>query len=100
VLPEIRYARRGDIHVAYQVLGDGETDLVLVSEWFFHLEGRPDIPSVDRFFRRLSSFSRLIFFDKYGIGLSNPLLRGRATASQGVVVHPSIPTKAAYDGLV
>jgi class 3 adenylate cyclase len=75
-LPEIRYAQRGDVHVAYQVLGEGEIDLVLVSEWFFHLEGRPDIPSVDRFFRRLSSFSRLISFDKYGIGLSDPAPSG------------------------
>jgi class 3 adenylate cyclase len=72
VLPETRYARRGDIHVAYQVLGDGDVDLVLVSEWFGHLEARWDIPSVDRFLRRLSSFSRLISFDKYGIGLSDP----------------------------
>jgi pimeloyl-ACP methyl ester carboxylesterase len=72
VLPETRYARRGDIHVAYEVLGEGEIDLVFVSEWFFHLEGRPEIPSLQRFLRRLSSFSRLISFDKYGIGLSDP----------------------------
>ena len=70
--PETRYAQRGDIHVAYQVLGEGEIDLVFVSEWFFHLEGRPEIPSLERFLRRLSSFSRLISFDKYGIGLSDP----------------------------
>ena len=76
VLPETRYARRGDIHVAYQVLGEGEIGLVLVSEWFGHLEARWDIPSVDRFLRRLSSFSRLISFDKYGIGLSDPALPG------------------------
>jgi class 3 adenylate cyclase len=72
VLPETRYARRGDIHVAYQILGEGEIDLVFVSEWFFHLEGRPEIPSLARFLRRLSSFSRLISFDRYGIGLSDP----------------------------
>jgi class 3 adenylate cyclase len=72
VLPETRYARRGDVHVAYEVLGEGEIDLVFVSEWFFHLEGRLDIPSTARFLRRLSSFSRLISFDKYGIGLSDP----------------------------
>jgi class 3 adenylate cyclase len=72
VLPETRYARRGDIHVAYQVLGEGEIDLVLVTEWFGQLEARWDIPSVDRFHRRLSSFSRVISFDKYGIGLSDP----------------------------
>jgi class 3 adenylate cyclase/pimeloyl-ACP methyl ester carboxylesterase len=72
VVSETRYARRGDVHVAYQVLGEGEIDLVLVSEWFSHLEARWDIPSWDRFLRRLSSFSRLISFDKYGIGLSDP----------------------------
>jgi pimeloyl-ACP methyl ester carboxylesterase len=72
MLPVTRYARRGDVHVAYQVLGEGEIDLVLVSEWFNHLEARWEIPSWDRFLRRLSSFSRLISFDKYGIGLSDP----------------------------
>jgi class 3 adenylate cyclase len=72
VLPETRYARRGDIHVAYEVLGEGEIDLVFVSEWFLHLEGRWEFPSQARFLRRLSSFSRLISFDKYGIGLSDP----------------------------
>jgi pimeloyl-ACP methyl ester carboxylesterase len=72
VLADTRYARRGDVHIAYQVLGQGEIDLVLVSEWFSHLEARWEIPSWDRFLRRLSSFSRLISFDKYGIGLSDP----------------------------
>jgi len=72
VLPETRYARRGDIHIAYEVLGEGEIDLVFVSEWFVHLEGRWGVPSHARFLRRLSSFSRLIDFDKYGIGLSDP----------------------------
>lgn len=72
MLPQTRYARRADVHVAYQVLGEGGIDLVLVSEWFGHLEARWDIPSVDRFLRRLSSFTRLISFDKYGIGLSDP----------------------------
>jgi class 3 adenylate cyclase len=72
LLPEIRYAQRGDVHVAYEVLGEGEIDLVFVSEWFSHLEARWDIPSFARFLRRLSSFSRLISFDKYGMGLSDP----------------------------
>ena len=72
MLPETRYARRGDIHIAYEVLGEGEIDLVFVSEWFVHLEGRWGVPSHARFLRRLSSFSRLIDFDKYGIGLSDP----------------------------
>ncbi|HET9672642.1 MAG TPA: adenylate/guanylate cyclase domain-containing protein [Actinomycetota bacterium] len=72
MLGETQYARRGDVHIAYQVLGGGDSDLVLVSEWFSHLEARWDIPSFGRLLRRLSSFSRLISFDKYGIGLSDP----------------------------
>jgi class 3 adenylate cyclase len=72
VLPETSCAQCGDIHVAYQVLGEGEIDLVFVSEWFVHLEGRWDFPSFGRFLQRLSSFTRLISFDKYGIGLSDP----------------------------
>jgi class 3 adenylate cyclase len=80
MMPETRYARRGDVHVAYQVLGDGELDLVLVSEWFGHLEARWEIPAFDRFLRRLSSFCRLISFDKYGIGLSDPAPPGSLPA--------------------
>ena len=72
MLPETRYARRGDVHVAFQVMGQGDLDLVLVSEWFSHVEARWNIPSWERSVRRLSSFSRLISFDKYGIGLSDP----------------------------
>ena len=72
-LPETRYARRGDINIAYQVVGEGERDLVLVSSWFSHLEARWDIPSFAHYLRRLASFGRLISFDKYGMGLSDPV---------------------------
>jgi class 3 adenylate cyclase len=71
--PETQYAERGDIHVAYQVIGEGPPDLVLIASWFSHLEGRWDIPSYAHFLRRLASFRRLISFDKYGIGLSDPV---------------------------
>jgi hypothetical protein len=60
VLPGTKYAQRGDIHVAYEVMGGGDIDLVLVSEWFSHLEAWWDTPSFDRFLRRLSLSSRLI----------------------------------------
>jgi class 3 adenylate cyclase len=73
VLPETRYAKKGDAHIAYQVVGDGPLDLVLVSTWFSHLEARWDSPGFAHYLRRLSSFSRLISFDKYGIGLSDPV---------------------------
>jgi hypothetical protein len=73
VVPETRYARKGDAHIAYRVLGDGDLDLVLVSAWFSHLEARWEIPGFVHYLRRLSAFSRLISFDKHGIGLSDPL---------------------------
>jgi class 3 adenylate cyclase len=71
--PETKYARAGDVHVAYQVVGDGPPDLVLVSTWFSHVEARWDFPGFAHYLRRLSSFSRLISFDKRGIGLSDPV---------------------------
>jgi class 3 adenylate cyclase len=73
VLPETRYAKKGDDHVAYQVSGEGPLDLVLVSTWFSHLDARWDSPGFAHYLRRLSSFSRLISFDKSGIGLSDPI---------------------------
>jgi class 3 adenylate cyclase/pimeloyl-ACP methyl ester carboxylesterase len=72
VLPETRYAKRGDVHIAYQVTGTGPVDLVLVSVWFSHLEARWEIPEFAHLLDRLGTFCRVISFDKYGIGLSDP----------------------------
>jgi class 3 adenylate cyclase len=71
--PETRYATRGDVHIAYQVVGDAPLDVVLVSTWFSHLEAQWEFPAFAHYLRRLASFSRLIAFDKYGIGLSDPI---------------------------
>src|SRR5215831_17091373 len=68
---EISYARSGDVHIAYQVVGDGPFDLVLVPPFVSHLEVYWEEPLVERFLRRLASFSRLILFDKRGTGLSD-----------------------------
>ena len=70
-VPPTRYARSGDVNIAYQVLGDGPLDLVFVMGWVSHLEYFWTEPSFARFLRRLSSFSRLILFDKRGTGLSD-----------------------------
>ena len=72
-LPETKYAKSGDISIAYQVMGDGPIDLVLVSAGFItHLEFAHELPGVNEFFKRLTSFARLILFDKRGTGLSDP----------------------------
>jgi pimeloyl-ACP methyl ester carboxylesterase/DNA-binding winged helix-turn-helix (wHTH) protein len=70
-VPETRYARNGDVNIAYQVVGDGPIDLVFVMGWVSNLEYFWKEPSFARFLRRLASFSRLILFDKRGTGLSD-----------------------------
>jgi len=69
--PETRYARSGDVSIAYQVLGDGPFDLVHVPPFVSHVELAWQVPGVAAFNRRLASFSRLIRFDKRGTGMSD-----------------------------
>jgi pimeloyl-ACP methyl ester carboxylesterase len=69
--PETRYAKSGDVNIAYQVVGDGPLDLVLVPGFVSHLEHDWTEPRHAHFLDRLASFSRLIRFDKRGTGLSD-----------------------------
>jgi pimeloyl-ACP methyl ester carboxylesterase len=69
--PETRYAKSGDVHIAYQMVGSGPLDLVLVPGFISHVEGWWDEPLSARFLERLAGFSRLILFDKRGTGLSD-----------------------------
>jgi pimeloyl-ACP methyl ester carboxylesterase/DNA-binding CsgD family transcriptional regulator len=69
--PETQYARSGDVHIAYQVLGNGPLDLVSVPGWISHVEYDWELPAYARYHERLASFSRLIRFDKRGTGLSD-----------------------------
>lgn len=71
VQPETRYAKSGDVYIAYQVVGEGPLDLVFVPGFVSHLEASWQSPGRAKFFRRLASFSRLILFDKRGTGLSD-----------------------------
>lgn len=68
---ETHYAKSGDVNIAYQVVGDGPLDLVLVPGFVSHLENDWDEPRSAHFLERLASFSRLIRFDKRGTGLSD-----------------------------
>jgi pimeloyl-ACP methyl ester carboxylesterase len=70
-LPKTRYARSGDCHIAYQVLGEGPVDLVFIPGFISHIEQGWDDPRLAAFFRRLASFSRLILLDKRGTGMSD-----------------------------
>ncbi len=70
-IPTVRYARSGDVNIAYQVLGEGSIDLVFVMGWVSHLEMFWKEPSFAKFLKRLATFARLIIFDKRGTGLSD-----------------------------
>ena len=67
----MRYARSGDVNIAFAVVGDGPFDLVLVPGFISHLELDWEEPRYAHFLERLASFSRLILFDKRGTGLSD-----------------------------
>ena len=73
---EVAYARNGDRHVAFQVFGDGQIDLLAFGNGTLVSIDRDDEPHLRRFDRRLASFARLIRFDPGGFGLSDPLSDG------------------------
>jgi class 3 adenylate cyclase len=71
--PRTKFARNGDVHLAYQTVGTGSLDILLIDTWVHHVEAVWDFPDFARFLRRLSSFGRLIHFDRRGTGLSDPV---------------------------
>jgi class 3 adenylate cyclase len=72
VAPVARYAKSGDLHIAYAVQGDGPIDLVWVPPWISQVEYLWAEPTLERFGRRLQEFARVITFDRRGSGLSDP----------------------------
>jgi class 3 adenylate cyclase/alpha-beta hydrolase superfamily lysophospholipase len=81
VAPKTQYAKKGDISIAYQVVGDGPIDLVLVNGLVAHLDLLWAEPAATAMLKRLASFSRLLVFDKPGTGLSDPVV-GAPTVEQ------------------
>jgi pimeloyl-ACP methyl ester carboxylesterase/DNA-binding CsgD family transcriptional regulator len=73
-MPTTRYAKSGEVNIAYQAFGNGP-DLVFVPGFISHIELAWEEPYLARFLRRLAAFSRVIFFDKRGTGLSDPVTR-------------------------
>jgi pimeloyl-ACP methyl ester carboxylesterase len=70
-LPRVEYAKSGPVHIAYEVIGEGERDLVFVQGMMSHLDLMWENPGMSRLFRGLAAFNRLILFDKRGTGLSD-----------------------------
>jgi class 3 adenylate cyclase/dienelactone hydrolase len=72
-VPETLYARSGDVNIAYQIMGDGPIDLIMVPGIISHVEFGHELAGYTDFLRRLAGFARVISFDKRGQGLSDRL---------------------------
>ena len=92
---ETYYARSGDLQIAYQMLGDGDLDLVYVPGFVSHVEVFLEHPHIHRHLASLASFSRLLFFDKRGVGMSDrwdsaPTLDERMDDIRAVMDHAGV----------
>ena len=76
-MPETAYAKCGDLSLAYQVFGDGPIELVVAGSFASHIELYWTMPEFVAFFERLSTFCRVLLFDKAGAGLSDPVPKVR-----------------------
>jgi class 3 adenylate cyclase len=74
VLPETRYAQSGDISIAYQVMGDGPVDIIMIPGLFTHVEFMHELPGYTAFLRRMSAYARVVTLDKRGQGLSDRIV--------------------------
>jgi pimeloyl-ACP methyl ester carboxylesterase len=89
-VPETSYASCGDLSLAYQVFGDGPVELVFAGSFVSHVELFWTLPEFEAFMERLSTFCRVVLFDKAGVGLSDPVpqvrtLDDRATEIEAVM---------------
>lgn len=71
--PQTRYARSGELHIAYQLVGEGPIDILWVPTWIWQVEHVWAEPYTARMLRELSAFARVIMFDRRGTGLSDPV---------------------------
>src|SRR5690349_1511845 len=69
----MRYARNGELRVAYRASREGPRDMVLVPNWFTNCELAPELPSTRGWVEAMTSLGRLIFFDQPGTGASDPV---------------------------
>lgn len=78
MVPDTHYAKNDGVHIAYQVWGEGDVDLVLVPGFVSHVEMIWELPAAARFLERLGSFARVASFDRRGTGLSDPVTEAGA----------------------
>lgn len=101
MIPVTRYARSDGVHIAYQVFGRGPRDLIFVPGWVSHIEYAWEEPMFARFLDRLGSFSRVVWFDKRGTGLSDrvsglPILEERMEDLRAVMKAAGVKRAAIF----
>jgi class 3 adenylate cyclase len=69
--PRTLYAKSGDVHLAYQAIGEGQRDVVLVLDWASHLEAVWEQPFIQEFVASVNRYARVLWFDMRGVGLSD-----------------------------
>src|SRR6266516_4438727 len=69
--PRTLYAKSGDVHLAYQAIGEGQRDVVLVLDWASHLEAVWEQPFIQEFIASVNRYARVLWFDMRGVGLSD-----------------------------
>jgi pimeloyl-ACP methyl ester carboxylesterase len=99
--PRTRYALSGDAHIAYQVFGEGDLDLVFVPGFVSNIEHYWEMPVIPELLERLGSFARVVIFDKRGTGLSDPVagpppLEQRMDDMQAVMDAAGVERAALY----
>ena len=95
---EIKYAKSGQLNIAYQVIGEGEETLIVINGWISNLEEGWNLPGLPEWLIALSAFCKLIIFDKRGTGLSDrvdekdlPVLTQRMEDLKAIMTHEKIP---------
>ena len=80
---QTKYARNGDVHIAYQVSGAGP-DILFIPDWLSHIDCVAELPELARFMERLSAFGRLIMMDMRGVGASDPVVHDQTTREEWI----------------
>ncbi len=98
-MPDTAYAPCGDLSLAYQVFGDGPIDMVFAGSFVSHIELMWTLPEAKAFFDQLGTFCRVLFFDKAGVGLSDPVPKVRTLEDRAMELE-AVMDAAGFDNAV
>src|SRR5204862_7256322 len=93
--PKTRYAKSGDVDLAYQAIGEGQRDIVLVLDWASHLEAVWEQPFVQEFIASLNRYARVLWFDMRGVGLSDRAVEHAAAPEERMAAVRAVMDAAA-----